>query len=432
MKIKVTDEQFAHAYNDQATYPSLMHVAAGLRLSYQTVRNRASEMRHAFEAGLSAIELIDRKVVTTHTTRRDQMIEEAVVVAGSTPNGNLARTRYFEETQRDTRAVLPEFGNLPELKRQAGLAQTRDEERLARQVARHASLDHLRPFSEERKGYSEKYVRDNPGRFKTILGCNDLHDKEIDPFWLRVFIDTAKRLQPDVVTYNGDIFDLPEFGKYNVDPRDWDLTGRIKFVHERIFKPVREAAPNAQNDLIEGNHEHRLVRHLGDCSPATMEILGDLHKMTVGQLLGLDRFEINYIAKGELTAYHSQDAKREISKNYRIYWNTVLANHFPDAVRLAMPGWNGHHHSHKVQQLFNPMFGAYEWHQFGCGHQRHASYTQGEKWGLGFGIWHVDTVTRSTVCEYVPITDFAIVGGKYYYRTPEETYSDPSILVAGQ
>jgi hypothetical protein len=35
----------------------------------------------------------------------------------------------------------------------------------------------------------------------------------------------------------GDIFDLPEFGKYGVDPREWDVVGRIKFAHENILAP---------------------------------------------------------------------------------------------------------------------------------------------------------------------------------------------------
>ncbi|WEU67300.1 hypothetical protein [Xanthomonas phage JGB6] len=69
----------------------------------------------------------------------------------------------------------------------------------------------------ERSEYGEQYLRTDNGRYKTMLICSDLHDKEIDPFFLRVMIDTAQRVQPDVVCYGGDVFDLPEFGRYGVD-----------------------------------------------------------------------------------------------------------------------------------------------------------------------------------------------------------------------
>lgn len=428
----ISDEDFAVIFNDTENYPSAMHVADALGISYQSVRNRASVIRQRKLVGKTEVELITRATKSLATTMKERLLEEFSEVKEESKTGKVSGHKFFDTTGRDPKEILPHYGNVDELRRQAGEVQTRDESRLARQVARHASLDHLRVVSEERKGYGESYIRDNPRRFKIVLGCNDLHDTEVDRFWLRVFIDTARRIQPDVICFNGDVFDLAEFGKYNVDPRDWDVVGRIKFVHEEIFKPLREACPNAQFDFMEGNHEHRLVRHLADASPAMMSILADLHKMTVASLLGLDKFEINYIAKGELTAFHSQDAKREIAKNYRIYYGALLANHFPDARSLAMPGWNGHHHSHEVRQLFNPMFGAYEWHQFGCGHSRQASYTQGEKWGMGFGIWHIDSHTKVTNCEYIPVTDMAIVGGQFYHRTPEETYSDPSILAAGK
>lgn len=60
-------------------------------------------------------------------------------------------------------------------------------------------------------------------QFRHDPGACDLHDKEIDPFFLRVLIDTTKRAQPDVIVLNGDIFDLPEFGKYTIEDREQEL-----------------------------------------------------------------------------------------------------------------------------------------------------------------------------------------------------------------
>jgi hypothetical protein len=180
---------------------------------------------------------------------------------------------------------------------------------------------------------------------------------------------------------------------------------------------------DGQFDWIEGNHEFRLLRHLSDETPALKTVLHELHGMSIRQLLGLDRFEINYIAKADLAAWREKDIKGEIGKNYKVYDGAFLAHHFPEGRAMGLPGVNGHHHKHIVWPSFSPVFGAFEWHQMGCGHQRDASYCAGEKWHMGFMIAHTDTQTRQVVSEYVQVTDFACVGGKFYHREPGEGMS---------
>lgn len=312
------------------------------------------------------------------------------------------------------------FGTFLEFKRQAGITLSRQQHQLERHIAKHASVDHYRQLNIERQDWNDAYIRDNGKRFKTILTCSDLHDIEIDPFYLRVLIDTAERVQPDVIALVGDIFDLPEFGKYGVDPREWDVVGRIKFAHDNILGPLREVCPDAQIDFIEGNHEARLLRQLADATPALRAVLSDLHGFTVSKLLGLEQFEINYIAKADLAAFTKRDFEKELSSNYKVYWDTVLCHHFPHARNMGLPGVNGHHHKHLVWSEFNPVYGAYEWHQLGAGHRRSASYCEGERWHNGFALINVDTQTRSTVFDYISVTDFAVSGGKWYARAPSE------------
>ncbi|MEO5624724.1 MAG: hypothetical protein ABIQ70_01795, partial [Dokdonella sp.] len=275
--------------------------------------------------------------------------------------------------------------------------------------------------------WADKYVRVDAKRFKTILGANDIHDLDCDPFWRRVFIDTAKRVQPDVICINGDLLDLPEFGKYTVDPRTFNVMGRLKWVHD-FFAELREVCPDAQFDLIEGNHEYRLVRHMADASPAMMSLLSDLHGMTVADLFGLPKFEVNYTSKADLAAYRVTDVKKEIGRNWKIYYDCVLANHFPDAQNRGLPGWNGHHHSHWCKQFMSPTYGPYEWHQVGSGHRRDATYCDGEKWGNGFILWHIDAHKKMTNAEYIPVTDMAVVGGRYYHRDVAECWHGEQFL----
>jgi hypothetical protein len=310
------------------------------------------------------------------------------------------------------------FGTFNEFKRQAGIVLTRQQHAMERAVAKHVSVDHYRRMNVERQDYADRYVRGNNNRFKTRIFCSDLHDEEMDPFYRRVLVDAIRRIQPDSFTVAGDGLDLPEFGKYGVDPREWGPVRRIKHYHG-FCEEVRGVF-DGQFDHLEGNHEFRLLRHLGDETPALKAVLADLHGMTIRSMLGLDRYEINYIAKADLSAFREVDIKNEIGKNYKIYDEAFLAHHFPQGRNMNMPGVNGHHHSHVVWPHFNPMFGAYEWHQMGCGHVRDASYCAGEKWHMGFLIAHIDTQTKQVTSEYVQVTDLAVVGGKFYHREPHE------------
>lgn len=680
----------------------------------------------------------------TTTTKTRKTKEECLAafnkLQAALPDGKtVTRDAYRKDSGIPAADWEYHFGTFAELKRSAEVVDTRADAKLKNAIAKTVAVSRRDAVAKERAGYADVYTRTDSSRYKTMLVGSDLHDKEIDPFWLRVFVDTARRVQPDNITLGGDVFDLPEFGRYNVDPREWDAVGRIKFAHQNIFKPLREAAPDAQFDLIEGNHEcitpdtevlttlgwmtagnyaalkakppiasfdlvdhnitynrpvavatqggrevfevkstfkheritsnhnlvtkvgtlksleafgdnlngddllyalsrpdddhtitnmdanlvrlavwvithatinqtegdykywlsfnhapsrikrrikavvqrihginwievkngievegpalagilelitgmehiptgtrwndvpdwferlanhygeivaeeltwastqgfmaprtsyykgwgHdmgealqwfmvqrnvpcamkklpmgqyvlvfnetgklerwrgkpvkkqvyyrygdvvsiqtkdgtlitrvegkinftgncRLVKHLADFSPATRAILGDLHGMTIGDLFGLKDFEINYVAKADLKAYSAKEHDRELQNNYRIYHDNVLVHHFPHARHMGMPGVNGHHHSHQVWPMFNIHQGAYEWHQLGAGHKRSASYCEGERWHNGFALIHIDTLTKSVNIEYVPVTNMAVVGGKFYTREPHE------------
>lgn len=328
---------------------------------------------------------------------------------------------YFRVHSRIAESVWSRhFGTFTEYKRQAKVILTRQQHGHERYIAKHASVDHYRRLTVERADYGDKYIRTNSNRFKTILTCSDLHDVEIDPFYLRVLIDTAKRVQPDIIVFVGDVFDLAEFGKYSVDPREWDVVGKIKFAHEHIFRPIREACPEAQIDFIEGNHEARLLRQLADATPALRAVLSDLHGFTIGKLLGLDEFGINYIAKADLAAWTKRDIDKELANNYKVYFDAFICHHFPFARNMGLPGVNGHHHRHDIWSSFSPIYGPYEWHAMGAGHVRSASYCEGEKWHNGFAIVNIDTKTKGTNFDYIPVTDFAVSGGKWYYREDSE------------
>lgn len=432
-----TAASFASIYNNIEKYPTTAEVARALGISERTLRRRASEIREAHREDETYPALVIRAnwqrpdvPLSEHEEKyRDwtpeQCLNELRRVQSINPEAEVTRN-FFRNNSRISDATWNRhFGTFEEFKRQAGIKLSRQQHGLERYIAKHASVDHYRRINIERLDYADKYLRTDSARFKTILTVSDIHDVECDPFFLRVLIDVCQRVQPDVICFVGDVFDLAEFGRYTIDPREWDVVGRIRFVHENVFRPIREACPNAQIDFLEGNHEARLLRQLADATPALRAMLSDLHGFTIGKLLGLDEFQINYIAKADLAAWTKRDFEKEIGNNYKLYWDSFLCHHFPHARSMGLPGVNGHNHKHLVWSAFNPIHGPYEWHQLGCGHKRSASYCEGEKWHLGFSLAHVDTKTHATSFDYVQVSDFAVAGGKWYYRTGDET--DPSV-----
>lgn len=423
---------FILSWNNLEKFPTIADVADALGISAKTARNKAGFLRNLTKDDDSAVKIIVRsstsEVPLSEDTSKfmadwtaEDCVEELRRVQAIDPERSVTRNHFRNHSAISESTWNRYFGTFEEFKRQASLKLSRQQHQMERHVAKHASVDHYRQMNIDRADYAVKYTKDRTGRFKTILVCSDLHDIEIDPFFLRVLLDTIKRVQPDIIVLNGDIFDLPEFGKYGVDPREWDVVGRIKFAHEQILGPIRAAAPEAQIDFIEGNHEARMLRHLADQSPAMRAVLADLHGWSVSKLLGLDAFEINYVAKADLAAFTKRDFEKQMAQNYKVYFDSFVCHHFPHARSWGLPGVNGHHHKHIVWSEFTPVYGAYEWHQLGCGHKRSASYCEGEKWHMGFDIVHIDTQTRGTVHDYVTVTDFAVSGGKHYMRTPAES-----------
>lgn len=429
MNLTPKDQEFLNAYNDLVRFPTSAAVAQHLGMSHARVRSRAHELRRAAEVSNEGFYVATRQhpsvPMSEHTERfkadwtAEDCIAELNRVASLDPDRVVSRNYFRVHSQCSESTWNRYFGTFEEFKRQAKLKLSRQQHALERQIAKHASVDHYRRLNEERASYAGLYQRPNTRRFKTVVIASDLHDEEMDPFFRRVLVDTIRRVQPDAFCIGGDGLDLPEFGKYSVDPREWGPTRRIGYMHGFLAE-LREVSPDMQIDWLEGNHEYRLLRHLGDSTPALKVVLEELHGMTVRKLLGLDRYEINYIAKADLAAYRERDISKELGRNYHVYYDCLLVHHFPEGRHMGLPGVNGHHHKHISWSHFSPVFGAYEWHQLGCGHMRDASYCSGEKWHMGFVIANIDTWTRQVNFDYVPVTDFAVSGGQWYRREKTE------------
>ncbi|MEG7697748.1 hypothetical protein U2181_15390, partial [Listeria monocytogenes] len=78
--------------------------------------------------------------------------------------------------------------------------------------------DSLNKVNQAKATWGDKYLKPVTGRFQTILCGADIHDQLCDPFYRRLFVETAKRVQPAKIVLAGDTFEMFEFSKYTKDP----------------------------------------------------------------------------------------------------------------------------------------------------------------------------------------------------------------------
>lgn len=352
-----------------------------------------------------------------------ECIEKMKEVANLIDNELITRRIFREVSCWNDSIWEKHFGSFNEFKVAAGFAESRFARRLTNQTAKHAAHDQFEKLQEAKETWGSRYLRP-PESMETILIGSDIHDIDCDPFWRRLFIDTAKRSQPNRIILNGDTFDLPEFSKYSQDPRSFQLVERFQWVH-LFLKELREAAPNAEITMIEGNHEFRLLRHMSEKSPATMVLLSDWHGFDFPHLLKLSEYEINYVARASFKAFTERDIRKELERDYVVLHDCLLVGHYPHMARMGLPGTNGHHHKYEVRSYYSPIYGSYQWVQTGSGCMRRADYCAAEIWNNGFLMVHVDTVNKRSQFEYFDTThDACFIGGHLYRREPHEKVVD--------
>jgi hypothetical protein len=387
---------------------SLRQIGRELRIHPSTVQTYC----------VADLPISEQLVEETPELSREELIERLRMIALSDPTKVITRNFFRVHSGIPERSWRHIFGTFEEFKRQARVIISRGARKLEMDISKHASADGYREVAKEAAKWGEKYSRPSSRDQQVILVAGDFHDLDVDKFALKVFLDTAKRVQPEIVVLAGDVYSLPEFGKYAVDPRDWNPAGRMEFVRDQILRPLRGACPDAQIDTHCANHEARLLKHFADKDPAFKAVLADFMEFTMAKIFGLEELEINFVSKGDLAAWTKKDLSTEVKRNFKVYLDSFLVTHeTADGLKKQTPGCSGHSHKHMSWSFENPTFGAYEWHQLGCMCVRDASYTDGERWNQGFAMAHVSVKKKRVVTEYIPIGDtMACVGGKYYYR----------------
>ena len=347
---------------------------------------------------------------------REECISELRAIALENPDMVISRNYFRVHSSISESGWTVHFGTFHQFKADAGITPNRHSRKMEKCVALHSSREKAKELTLESKNFEGKYLKPTGKRYQTIMTISDIHDTANDPFTIDVFIDSVKRIKPECIVLLGDILDLPDFSKYQIDIRTYNVIGRIKWVHH-FLERIREASPDSQIDFVEGNHEARLLIHLANSSPAMLTVLSDLHKFTISSLLGLDKYEINWVGRVDLAVFNESELQAEVKKNYLVKHNCLLFHHFPEGRNLGMAGACGHNHKLVVWSGYNPIQGPTVFYQMGASCKRVASYCDGSKWNNGFLIIHCDTQSQRSQMVYIDTTfGHCEVGGKFYIR----------------
>lgn len=315
-------------------------------------------------------------------------------------------------------SVYNSWGNWSTLMEHIGHTPPTITKALYNDVSKHNKMDLYREFYKHKVmpwcGKYEKKEK-NKGIARMLIG-SDFHDRDVDSFSLAIFIDTARRLQPDIIVLNGDVFDCPEFSKYDKDPRQMDPKGRFQFVHDEIFAPLREVAPYAQIDLIIGNHEYRLLKYIASKAPYLMPLMSDFMGLSLKDFFKLDDYKINLICKSDLATWTKPEMNKEMKKNFKIYYDAFVCAHECD-FGFKMSGTSGHTHTAhlKVEKSIN---GPLQWLTTPGMVVQDADYVERiTKAESGFSIVYIDLETKDVQQKLIITSNsFCEVGAKMYRR----------------
>jgi UDP-2,3-diacylglucosamine pyrophosphatase LpxH len=210
------------------------------------------------------------------------------------------------------------------------------------------------------------------------LFVNDIHGYYADKRAIQTVVEFVSYLKPKRICFNGDIVDFYQLSRFDKDPRR--ATG-VHLQHEldqtkEIIKSFRKAAPRAEFDYTEGNHERRLYKWL--CGH---QELHGLKALDIRSLLDLDALGVTFYPEEEVLQYH----------DFVVTHGERVSKHAGMSAKGEFEKWgtngiSGHTHRMGVYSLSN-FSGDYVWYENGCLCELSPSYIRGKpNWQHGIAI----------------------------------------------
>lgn len=238
------------------------------------------------------------------------------------------------------------------------------------------------------------------------------HDKRA----LSILYNFIEEHKPARIVLNGDIVDFYDFSRFGKDPQAASKVDKeLRTTRDYLYK-LREIAPHAVIDFIEGNHEHRIGANLSLKAPEYLASKEISKALSLEELLHLDKLKIKYI--------RSYASKTKWASTYTKVGN-IYVGHFK-----KVNGHGGYTAKALVDALGVPVIQAHthrlgwsprttldgriiEGWEGGCLCKLRAEYTSTANWQHGFLVINFDRgrthVTPIPIRKYV-----AFYGGKKY------------------
>lgn len=343
-----------------------------------------------------------------------------------------SRKRYRELGHYPEIMVADLFGTHAEFERAAGLREKRGTGKVKLAAARLSTEKEIREYAEEHVlrsvGRWERKYRDRQG-MKHVLVGSDFHGQFVDPLALRVFLDVAADVQPDVVVLNGDVVDFPQVSRFTHMPGAGSLSlqDEIDYCREKIVRRVREAAPDAALLWVIGNHEQRLVRYLANTAPE----LASLRCLAWDDLMGVDEYGVEMVFGGSFMAPRQRDRADAVRRRtHRVLYDSLVVTHgvsiAGNAMKVELERWgisgtSGHTHRPGIYTRPTAAQPYLSWTStpMMAGFAVGKEYVDGPSgWTMGFALFTVDPATGVVVPHLVPVyEDFTSFCGRAWRPT---------------
>lgn len=238
------------------------------------------------------------------------------------------------------------------------------------------------------------------------VGLFDAHAPFQDDDAIALVCRVIRWWQPDVGIFGGDEIDFYGLSKYDKNPgRKFTVQDEVDAAQSRVLVPVRAAMPkDSRLYKVEGNHCHRLERHLW----ANPELFS-LTTLSLPVLLELDKIGIEYVpyaVEFSDLLHVSHGTKVSINAGYAA--KAELVKRFYRISTLT--GHNHRNGKHQGNYRGQPVVGQ----EVACLCHTEPEYQDDPNWSKGLALWeirdgdlwitHVDIYDDYTCC----------VGGKWF------------------
>lgn len=206
---------------------------------------------------------------------------------------------------------------------------------------------------------------------------SDIHFPYQDDKAIKAALDFIKTNPVDTIILNGDILDFYDVSSFDKDPDRINSLQKEIDMAQKFFKKLRTIKPDARIVFIKGNHSSRLERYLKKHPE-----LYSLNALKLPNLLGLDKFNIEYSDKGIKLG------------NLKIIHGDIVRKYSGYSARAEMEkhdcsGISGHVHRLAIYYKRTPTRDLM-WAESGCLCDLNPEYIDSPSWNQGFLYGYVE------------------------------------------